>query len=378
MSRPLHIRQQQSVAVAIIVSGPIQTSQLPLRLPDDRFLRNLITTGQRLDLHLYVLDVMTARPTATVVHNGYQLVDGQWQMGDCPLPSLIYDRAFSQRVRTKQLLQQLANFCSFTHVNGQLPGKLAVYAIVKQDAQLHHYLPSTLPFSTMPHLQKLLQRSPTGLFLKPEQGEQGRGSLQIVESDAFDYRWNVRGRTLRTNTAFHLINQTMAEMTTVLDPFLQRTSYLIQPNLALRNEHDEPTDCRCLVQKNAHGQWEVTGTVVRTGPHYSAIANLHGGGTAQPASQRLPSSVVEKVEQLSVHIAFLLEQSCGSLCELGIDFGYERHSQQLWLLEANAKPGRQSFAHDERQATIALQRPLQYMFYLAKRAQASQPFFAKV
>lgn len=61
----------------------------------------------------------------------------------------------------------------------------------------------------------------------------------------------------------------------------------------------------------------------------------------------------------------LLEESCGRLGELGLDFGIDAGGR-LYLLEANSKPGRTVFrlTGDRRAARLAAENPLRYARHL--------------
>lgn len=61
----------------------------------------------------------------------------------------------------------------------------------------------------------------------------------------------------------------------------------------------------------------------------------------------------------------LLEESCGRLGELGLDFGIDAGGR-IYLLEANSKPGRTVFrlTGDRRAARLAAENPLRYARHL--------------
>jgi hypothetical protein len=79
-----------------------------------------------------------------------------------------------------------------------------------------------------------------------------------------------------------------------------------------------------------------------------------------------------RIRSVSERAAGHLEQHFGRLAELGFDFGVEPDGR-LWLLEANAKPGREAFEQDERISRLAALRPLRYAAFLAARR---SPIFA--
>ena len=95
---------------------------------------------------------------------------------------------------------------------------------------------------------------------------------------------------------------------------------------------------------------EAAGTAVRRGKSGNVTSNLHGGGTAE---ELLPFLIKEfgQEKSLQIHCTLLeiatqipaiLEQHHGRLAELGIDLGIDS-SGDVWILEANSKPGRSAF-----------------------------------
>jgi plasmid maintenance system antidote protein VapI len=83
------------------------------------------------------------------------------------------------------------------------------------------------------------------------------------------------------------------------------------------------------------------------------------------------------VQRLSARIALRLEQRFGRLAELGLDYGIEPDGT-LWLLEANAQPGRRAFEGDPEAARLASLRPIQYASLLANRFRPVYPVLASL
>src|SRR6185437_14941778 len=75
------------------------------------------------------------------------------------------------------------------------------------------------------------------------------------------------------------------------------------------------------------------------------------------------AKLLARMRRIGERAAVCLEHRFGRFAELGFDFGVEPGGR-LWLLEANAKPGRQSLAGDEQAARNAVLRPLRYALLL--------------
>ncbi|WP_039836020.1 YheC/YheD family protein, partial [Paenibacillus sonchi] len=108
------------------------------------------------------------------------------------------------------------------------------------------------------------------------------------------------------------------------------------------------------------------------GSRGSLTSNLHGGGTAVAPLPFLLAEYGESgrelLQELSGAAAYLpplLEEACGRLGELGLDFGLDS-AGRIFLLEANSKPGRTVFrlTGDRRAARLAAENPLRYTRHL--------------
>ncbi|TYP71181.1 YheC/YheD family protein [Paenibacillus methanolicus] len=364
------MRAHATPVLAILASPPRasagQPDESPGRLPEDRFCRELCLMGAELGLYVYVVH---ADPAIAAIRgtdwNGYVLRDGQWALLRCPLPDLIYDRAIganpAERRAKADLLEKVSALKPFAPLNGALPGKLAVYEALRADPRLRPALPPTYAYTGAAGLRKLIARFPDGLFLKPDAGYQGRGAVALhARADG----WLAHGRTL-ANADIARSFADAASCAAWCERFV-RAAYIAQPYLPLRNEAGASFDIRSLMQKDERGRWRVTGIAVREGAPGSITSNLHGGGEAKDAEAVLAARfgaeaarrLLLRTARLSLRAARALELRFGRFFELGLDFGLEP-SGRLWLIEANAKPGRMSFRGRPVIYRLAVLRPLQ-------------------
>lgn len=371
--------KSDATPILAILARPVGASGTPLvespsRLPEDRFLRELCRMGAALGLDVYVVhaDSASADLTDAALH-GYALRGDRWVLQRFPLPDLVYDRAIganpSERQAKADLLEKLAARKPFTPLNGALPGKLAVYEALRADARLRPALPPTFAYTGPAGLLRLASRFTGGVFLKPDAGYQGRGAVALT---AHAGTWRAEGRTL-ANAGISRAFPNSAACAAWCERFV-RAAYIAQPYLPLRNEHGASFDIRSLVQKDERGRWRVTGIALREGAPGSVTSNLHGGGEAKDAAAVLAARFGEaaarrlllRAARLSLRAARALELRFGRFCELGLDFGLEEVGR-LWLLEANAKPGRMSFRARPAVYRLAILRPLQAAMRLAGR-----------
>ncbi|MWC26973.1 YheC/YheD family endospore coat-associated protein [Paenibacillus sp. MMS18-CY102] len=344
----------------------------PIRLPEDRLCRQLAESGSQQGVRVIVIDPDSSRPSAGQII-GYQLSSGQWERTLCPMPDLIYDRSYAgntdERLRCRSALRALIAQSGARLLNGDLPGKWRVYTALEQQPALRPLLPDTWLFQRGAELIRQLREQPSGLFLKPSAGMQGRGAIRMqVQSDD---SITIDGRTRRGNLPFTLsfAATEQGEAVQWLERFISSATYLVQPYLSLNDQNGRPHDVRLLVQKDGSGRWQTTGAACRVGADGGVTSNLHGGGEAFAAQarlsqlygERMADRLIARMEEAALLAAPAIERPFGRFAEFGFDFGITP-AGKLWLLEANSKPGKQSFRRigDKRAEQLSASRIIAY------------------
>lgn len=367
----------RSGILGILVSGRRarrsgEAAAMPFSMPEDEFCRRLCAAGQSLGMLVFVFFVAQAAAASGASVGGYRLAAGEWREDAFPLPDVVYDRALPKSKEEARLLKEtlasLKRRKRFVQMNGSLPGKLDVYRTLHQEAELRSYLPETQLYEDAAQLRRMFANYPRGLFLKPSAGMHGKGALRLLPEAS---GWRIDGRD-RRNRPFAARFEQWPEMCEQIARIVSSAPYIVQPCLQLTDEEQRSCDIRALMQKDGFGHWTFTGAAVRLGDSGSVTANLHGGGSAEMAKEALTKrfgaeaalALLARIRVASEQIAFCLERHYGRAAEYGIDFGLEPQGR-LWLLEANAKPGRKSFDRDPSTAETAVRRPLAYALLLA-------------
>lgn len=348
-----------------------ESGSSPLVMPEDEFCRRLCTYGHSIGMLVFLFCASHAAAASREIR-GYRLADGKWQADRFPLPGVVYDRALpvsgTQARLHREALERLKRRKPYVLLNGSLPGKLDVYRAMRHDGELAGWLPETQVCEDGAQLAHWLERHPDGLFLKPSAGSQGKGALRLLrDGDG----WRIDGRDRRNRPLSRWFGD-WSSLDGWIGRFTADAPYLAQPCLNLTDEEGRPFDVRALIQKDGEGRWSFTGAAVRRGSEGSVTANLHGGGSAAKAADVLnarfgnaaAAELLERIQAVSARSAVCLETHFGRMAELGLDFGVEPNGR-LWLLEANSKPGRQSFDNDTGAAETAVRRPLDYARLLA-------------
>jgi hypothetical protein len=358
--------------IGVLCGNPIPHGS---RMPEDLFCRQLAAEAEHLGLAVIVFGPGDVDEQAGSV-TGFMLQDGAWARTAASIPAVVYDRRFCSSVKARIAAGRAASALrahGASMLGGSLPGKLEVHRALNRHPLLRRLLPATYRFKGSGQLESLIATHPQGLFLKPSSGMQGRGTLAInrgADSDG----WVVTGRSMR-NGPYQRRLASLSRIEAAVERIAWGRVYIVQPLLKLRLAGGEPFDIRSLVQKDGSGRWRYTGAAARVGAVGTATANLHGGGVASPIESFLRKHYADSnaerlrrdIRVASLLVAEQLERSFGRFIELGIDFGIEPNGR-LWLIEANAKPGRAVFgssatAHIRR---LSVSRPLQYARYLMK------------
>ncbi|WP_168122779.1 YheC/YheD family protein [Paenibacillus sp. HB172176] len=312
--------------------------------------------------------------------SGYCYEKGAWSKRLVPLPDVVYDRSFhfrgDMRRATAIALSLLQSVHPFKLLGRGLPSKLAVYEGLGKEGRIAAYLPPTALYQAFEQIDRLLSRGGDsgGVILKPASGMQGRGLIR-VEPSRSGKGFVAEGRA-RSNKPFSLSFSKRQALSDWLKAFTGESPFLVQPYLPLTDLHDRPYDIRVLMQKDGHGNWRRTGSAMRIGKADSITSNLHGGGEARPALDALSENfgkpaaerLLRKIHTISGHTATSLESCFGRFGELAFDFGVEKNGR-IWMLEANAKPGREAFRQiqDLNALKLSVLRPLSYARYLVNR-----------
>jgi len=300
---------------------------------------------------------------------GLNFRSGEWVSVESPAPDIVYNRCFygstQERQEAAAALSALPGAIPWSR---GLPDKWGVHQILKQSRRAVILLPDTRLYKGSRQLSDMLAEREYGVFLKPLAGTHGKRTVHALMRMG---GLSVRGRD-GGNRPFHhnFINQQSG--LNWIHRFIGARRYLMQPFLQLTSRSGQPFDVRVLMQKNGHGLWQRTGMAVRLGNRGSLTSNLHGGGTAVSLlpflEQEYGNAAKDIQEQLAEEAALLpplLENACGRLGELGLDFGIDGGGR-ITLLEANSKPGRTVFrlTGDKRAERLAAENPLRYARHL--------------
>lgn len=340
---------------------------------EKQYYRRLSLLGQKLGLAVFVffphrIDWERRR----VFGYSYSASAGRWERRLYPLPEAVYDRCFYSDAKLyaefREPIRRLMKTPGTRFLGYGLKGKWSVHQMMIRDEALSPYIPQTELLQSPADIERWLEEKGE-LFLKPHGGSQGKGVLRVTR---VENGYVVKGRNHR-NEAVRSGFRSKRRLLGWIAAFTGGRKYLIQKYLSLTTTAGEAFDIRALVQKNHTGRWELTGIAVRRGAPGSITSNLHGGGHAEEAKpflrqqygQQTAETIESSVRELALRIPFVLEQYHGRLLELGVDVGVDTEGH-VWVLEANSKPGRSSFAglSDKKVRLDSIRNPILYAKFL--------------
>lgn len=201
---------------------------------------------------------------------------------------------------------------------------------------LCQYAIPTFPIRKYQELIRMLPTVPNAL-LKPADGSLGVGIMRLIT---------------KNNTVQYLTMDTSGEFSEeVFNDYRSSLSknyqtFLLEPCINILSKDERATDFRVQVSLNEHAQWEIGFSCARIGGNNIA-SNFERGGSLTTPELAIASFDVENVEEkvremhwLALEVANLVQKRSKSAVScLGIDICIDRDSKQLYVIEANSKPG---------------------------------------
>jgi hypothetical protein len=282
--------------------------------------------------------------------NGYFYHKGMWQNFEVPFPNVIYDRLPNRRseVNTKlvNVKKRLQQDYLIPWYNPGFFSKLDIYERLQQDSSAAKYLPETYPFTSFSMIETMLSNY-GHIYIKPNNGSLGLGVHQIIydkhEDDYFCRYQDEDGlNRLRKFTTLEKLFKTV-----FANQNLERM--LIQQGIHLLRNKTRSIDFRIHTNKDDLGEWHVTAMAAKLAGLGSVTTHIRSGGDIKTIAEIFPSKECElytaKLSSAALILSKSLDQNInGIIGEIGFDLGIDRNGQ-VWLFEANSKPGRSIFNH---------------------------------
>ncbi|WP_096201497.1 YheC/YheD family endospore coat-associated protein [Bacillus sp. FJAT-45350] len=305
---------------------------------------------------------------------GYIFEDGQWDEVNVPIPDVIYNRIGSRKVEQSTNMAQLLTECSILNIpyfNEKFLSKWDVYSTLHNYIEIKPHLPTTELYTDEQSLKTMLDAYSL-LFLKPDNGSQGKGIYQIGYDEKED-QYFIRYSTLSGKQ--ERIFQSTKVLHSLLSKRIGKRSYLLQEAIPLKKWKDRPLDFRILCCRTLKGEWNVISAVARVSAEEKFVANLAQGGEIVPVDEVLlewfPTEESKQLKSLLYEIALessrlLNEESTGEYGEFGVDIGIDEEGFP-WIIELNTKPSKNDWTvQEKKKIRPSAKTVIQFAFFLSK------------
>ncbi|MDW8515315.1 YheC/YheD family endospore coat-associated protein [Priestia flexa] len=305
---------------------------------------------------------------------GYFYTSNGWEQREVPLPNVIYNRLPNRKTESLDAFQtikeKLADEYQIPLFNPNFFNKWTVHTLLEKDATVRNFLPYTIDAPSLEQLSEMLEQYES-VYLKPKNGSLGRG-IYTLSYCSTQHVYQICFKEEK------LIKKTHASLAVLVDEIFktnERDHYIAQQAIPLFKKDNRIVDFRVHTNKNLHNEWELSAIAAKISGGETVTTHMTNGGEIESLQRVFTNPETrKKTEKLLESTALLISlaldhQVEGLIGEIGFDFGVDTRGN-VWMFEANSKPGRSIFLHPslrkEDQYTRKLS--LEYAIFLSKQA----------
>ena len=278
-----------------------------------------------------------------------------------PLPKVIYNRLYPH---DQQTISRLTSLSPPIHVLNRITqfDKWTIHKLLTA-TDLAAYLPQTYEYDMATLHDALIRHG--DIVIKPRLGRQGSGLWRLTALPGnrllIKPAVPVPIAVPYTDAIINLLHILMIPYTMVIQEYIHLA--------AVDGCH---FDLRALVQKNRHGDWQVTALTSRIAQADQYITNYYQKVMAAEellANHQFPvKAILDATETISIKTARILEQKLGHLAEISGDLCLDQ-ANKLWIVEVNGKPDKLLYCEQKDPELVeqVYLTPLEYGLYLHKK-----------
>ncbi|MGM7683775.1 YheC/YheD family endospore coat-associated protein [Cytobacillus sp. Hm23] len=307
---------------------------------------------------------------------GYFYTDAGWKQLEVPLPNVVYDRLPNRKTENqhyfKHIKERLQREYSIPWYNPGFFNKWSIHEQLITDHSISHFLPETERYADLSQLNDLLKKY-RHVYLKPINGSLGYGVFQLfyVEDEKCYYcRYRdkfTKNRLQKFPNLESMINHLFKQN--------QLQQYIVQQGISLLRINGRTVDFRIHTNKNREGNWQVSVIAAKIAGKGSATTHLKNGGMVKTIEEVFPNDeqradIIDRLTDAVISLSKSIEiRTVGLIGEIGFDIGIDKELN-IWLFEANSKPGRAIFNHPKLHEYDLLSRKLSMLFaiYLTEKS----------
>ncbi len=299
--------------------------------------------------------------------DGYFFKEKSWVRCKVPFPNVIYDRLPNRQAETYKPIirakKRLQTKYAIPWFNPGFFNKWNIHQLLINEETVASLLPQTESFQHFEQIEHFLS-SYKHVYMKPVHGSFGRNIYQIFYSNAENcyycrYREGKQNKLRKYHSLETLINHVMQGQ--------DLKQFIIQQGIVLLRIGGQPVDFRIHTNKNRFGNWRVSAIVAKIAGKGSMTTHVNSGGEVKPLQDIFPDAtervqITNKLTDAALQLSSILDQHMeGNIGEIGFDLGLDT-GENVWLFEANSKPGRTVFQCEELQEYGELTRQLFYEY----------------
>ncbi|OEF96013.1 YheC/YheD family protein [Desulfuribacillus alkaliarsenatis] len=368
----MHVKvTKSSVAIGPLVAVYVKENEQGQFGLLDTLLKDLARISHQLGVALGVFS-----PNNTDFHketiNGYIYNENtsEWVNRLLPLPNVIFDRGiygssteWAIAHEERKRFQQYSNILKY---NSSIGDKYEIHTILNKNPMVSPYLPDTVKFQTFNDFMNMIEKHPS-LYIKPINGTQGQNIYKIKKQKNIIkiFSNNTQSTSKRMNQAKNYIVKYFIK---------NKRKFLVQQEINLVKSNNRIIDFRALLQKKPNLRWGVTAIIARIGKEHDITSNLASGGTVKDGeliinkiskiTGKKPGFLLQQIKDISILVAYTLENHYGTYGELGIDIGIDK-SGKPWIIEINPRPGRKALKLIDKNLRLkSLRIPIEYCLQL--------------
>jgi hypothetical protein len=304
---------------------------------------------------------------------GYFYTKNGWEQHEVPFPNVIYNRLPNRRIEREATFQQIKQTLKTEYFipwfNEDFFNKWEIYCLLRQHPLASSYLPKTDIHPTIQTTQQFLDEYEQ-VYIKPANGSLGLGIYQIIQrKHAYYCRF-------RDNEGFNRLQKfsSLSALWEKLFTTKNMEHYIIQQGIPLIEHNGRKIDFRIHTNKNENGIWQVSAIAAKAAGKGSVTTHVNNGGIVKTIEEVFTEkekqmNIVKQLQNVALMLSQCLEEQLDMIIgEIGFDIGIDQKGN-IWLFEANSKPGRSIFKHPKLKKYDELTNllSLEYAVYLSKQ-----------
>lgn len=313
---------------------------------------DLIRTGYEMGVSVCVITVKDLKPrNKRMIGHIYNVETNTWSQQWIATPHVIYNRIPNRQDEARPEVQLTLQAClKNPHIrlfNPMFFNKWTLFEWLNNARTTAKYIPITRKMTNCAELETVLKTYPT-VYLKPIRGKAGKGIMKLQRAYLRQLRKpEFRLSVQETKGSLIIKSTTLSQLwNKVQEQMEDDEEYIIQQGITLSRYKRRPFDLRVLVQKNAKGEWDLTGIGARLAGKLSITTHVPRGGSIDDPEKLLASGfgiegarkILVRTKKASLAIARQIEKKSGHLLgEMSMDLGIDTGGN-IWFFEANSKP----------------------------------------